>query len=261
MARRTEPSGDQVADPTGRSVQDIYGPARSGSGDWGWRIPRLALGRGKRQSRIMREPDSGSLLERTRDRLRQTWRDVVGAARVKLTGTVRPDLPDEDLARLRQQIDDCLEARGGEVSARARAADLGRIYLDLSDLGKGRFLGTLSKHYGVDRGLLTQAMAALQNSSVDAEYLKAEQRLRDTLVPPRIKLLRHFNGLSEGVKFLVDLRADLIRHSRSDPVPVAWPPSLHPCIGRESRSWSRARTGTGGPVPVGGVSYVRAIQG
>ena len=52
----------------------------------------------------MREPDSGSLLERTRDRLRQTWRDVVGAARVKLTGTVRPDLPDEDLARLRQQI-------------------------------------------------------------------------------------------------------------------------------------------------------------
>jgi malonyl-CoA decarboxylase len=166
----------------------------------------------------MREPDSGSLLERTRDRLRQTWRDVVGAARVKLTGTVRPDLPDEDLARLRQQIDECLEARGGEVSARARAADLGRIYLDLSDLGKGRFLGTLSRHYGVDRGLLTQAMAALQNSSVDTEYLKAEQRLRDTLVPPRIKLLRHFNGLSEGVKFLVDLRADLIRLSRSDPV-------------------------------------------
>ena len=217
VARRTEPSGDLVADPTRHVAEGLDGPALSDAGDRGWLAPRLALARGKRQSRNMQEQDSGSLLERTRDRLRQTWRDVVGAARVKLTGTVRPDLPDEDLARLRQQIDDCLEARGGEVSARARAADLGRIYLDLSDLGKGRFLGTLSEHYGVDRGLLTQAITAIQHSEADADYLEAEQRLRDTLVPPRVKLLRHFNGLSDGVKFLVDLRADLIRLSRSDP--------------------------------------------
>lgn len=150
-------------------------------------------------------------MERTRDMLRQTWRDVIGAARVKLTGTVRPDLPDDDLARLRQQVDTCIDARGGEVSARARAADLGRVYLDLSDVGRKRFLSMLASDYGIDRGLLTQAMAAAQLSGDGDEFDKAEQALRQTLIAPRVHLLKHFNGLSEGVKFLVDLRADLLR--------------------------------------------------
>ena len=44
------------------------------------------------------------------------------------------------------------------------------------------------------------------------------QQLRKLLEPPRTKLLRQFNELQEGVKFLVDLRADLIPWAKSEPM-------------------------------------------
>ncbi|MBU1564497.1 MAG: malonyl-CoA decarboxylase, partial [Proteobacteria bacterium] len=41
--------------------------------------------------------------------------------------------------------------------------------------------------------------------------------LRNLLVPPRTQLLRQFNGLQEGVKFLVDLRAELLPLTTTNP--------------------------------------------
>ena len=46
----------------------------------------------------------------------------------------------------------------------------------------------------------------------------AERALRAALEPPRITLLRQFNALPEGVKFLVDRRAELIDLGQRDPV-------------------------------------------
>ncbi len=45
----------------------------------------------------------------------------------------------------------------------------------------------------------------------------AERELRNALEPPRITLLRQFNALPEGVKFLVDRRAELIDLGRARP--------------------------------------------
>ncbi len=72
----------------------------------------------------MAEGDKTGFLDRTLSHLRNAWKDIAGRGRV-----VRPDLPDDDLGRLREAMTECLEGRGGEVSARARAADLGRAYL------------------------------------------------------------------------------------------------------------------------------------
>jgi hypothetical protein len=64
---------------------------------------------------------SPGFLGRTRGLLRRALRDVVDGA-TSLRGrtglTVKPDLPDDDLARLQQQIDASLSGRGGEASAR-----------------------------------------------------------------------------------------------------------------------------------------------
>ncbi len=68
----------------------------------------------------------------------------------ELRNRVRPDLPDSDLAVLRKAIDGCLEGKGGEVSARSRAAGLGRAYLMLSSEGRRRFLELLANEYSVD---------------------------------------------------------------------------------------------------------------
>ncbi len=155
-------------------------------------------------------------LGRTGKAIRKAWRDVVGVARVKMMGALRPDLPDEDLERLRHQIDLCLVVPGGEASARARAVDLGRAYLDLSDKGRARFLGLLAREYGVDRAALTRAMTAVQRAQAPEAHEAAEAKLRDVLVAPRIKFLRQFSSLEQGVKFLVDLRADVLRFEKRE---------------------------------------------
>ncbi len=111
---------------------------------------------------------------------------------------------------------ECLEGRGGEVSARARAAELGRLYLSLSAEGRKRFLGLLATEFDIDRAAVAEACEALRTATgLDAQRA-AERALRQSLEPPRLRLLTQFNALPEGVKFLVDLRADLMKLGRGD---------------------------------------------
>lgn len=166
----------------------------------------------------MTEQPQLRFFDRTRTALQRGWRDFTGAARVALTGNLRPHLPPDDVDRLRRQIDICLEARGGEANARSYAAALGRTYLDLNADGRRRFFALLATEYGVDPQNLRAAIDTLELAwGEPARRAQAEQRLREVLVPPRIRLLRHFNGLRQGVKFLVDLRADLLDLAREDP--------------------------------------------
>ena len=77
-----------------------------------------------------------TVVDRTLSRLRTVWREIATSTREVLSGATRPDLPDDDAQRLRQQMQSCLDGSGGEVSARARAADLGRTYLALNQDGR-----------------------------------------------------------------------------------------------------------------------------
>ena len=72
--------------------------------------------------------ESAGLLQR----LRGAWRGMTDS----FGGAVKPDLSSaSDIDQLREQMRSCLEARGGEVSARGRAAGLGRTYLELDRKG------------------------------------------------------------------------------------------------------------------------------
>ena len=164
---------------------------------------------------------SNSILSRTRGLLRRALRDVVdGATNLANRGepNVHPDLPDDDLARLQQQINASLSGRGGEASARSNAADLARCYLNLNAEGRLRFLRLLNFEYGVEPTYLNMAMDSVRNSTDDAAaYGKAITALRESLESPRMRLFRQFNGLEHGIKFLVDLRADLNDVLRDNP--------------------------------------------
>lgn len=77
------------------------------------------------------------LLDRTLSNLSRALRGVgVGAGTRLRGGTVRPDLPADDQARVRDLMIQCLTGPGGEVSRRGRAAELGRLYLDLDRDGQ-----------------------------------------------------------------------------------------------------------------------------
>ena len=119
-------------------------------------------------------------------------------------------LSESGVEKLKQRIEDCLERRGGEVSARARAADLGHTYLQLGPEGRRRFLLLLATDYGVDRARVEAAMAALQAIEPGADTGRAERELRAALVHRRVDLFMQFNALPQGVKFLVDMRAEII---------------------------------------------------
>ena len=111
----------------------------------------------------------------------------------------------------------CLEGRGGEVTARARATALGRAYLSLEEAGRLRFLKMLAEEFDVDRDAVDAAAAALTTATDPADRRKAEHRLREALEAPRVRLLTQFNALPDGVKFMVDMRAELLRMSRDEP--------------------------------------------
>jgi malonyl-CoA decarboxylase len=158
------------------------------------------------------------VFDRTLTNLRSAWRDIAESARGVLAGAPRPESAAADADQLRQQMLSCLDGRGGEVTARARAADLGRTYLSLDAEERERFFQQLAGEFDVDRHEIDRCCNALLNASGADQRAAAERALRSALEPPRITLLRQFNALPEGVKFLVDRRAELIDLKLRDPM-------------------------------------------
>ncbi len=157
------------------------------------------------------------MFERALGNLRKAWRGIAGAGFDAEAAGRNPGLPDADRDRLRQQMRACLISPGGEVSARARAAALGHAYLVLDDTGRERFLGVLADDFDIDQMAVDEAIDALHEADGGDARGRAEQRLRKALEAPRIRLLTQFNALPEGVKFLVDMRADLLRFAKNNP--------------------------------------------
>jgi len=157
------------------------------------------------------------VFDRTLANLRSAWREIALSARGVLTGAPRPDLPVDDVARLREQMLSCLDGRGGEVTARARAAELGRSYLALNPAGRERFLRLLATEFDTDHAVVDDCCALVAAAADSAARAAAERALRAALAPPRVTLLRQFNALPEGVKFLVDRRAELTAMAGADP--------------------------------------------
>lgn len=144
------------------------------------------------------------------DRLSTLWRDLMPARADVIADGIRPDLPVNDLEKVRAQMDACLDGLGGDVSARSRAAQLGQAYLSLDLTGKERFLRLMAEGYDTDHDAVHDAAKALLAAGDEAGRAKAEQALHKALVAPRVHLLTQFNALPNGVKFLVDMRTDLL---------------------------------------------------
>ena len=137
-------------------------------------------------------------------------RSIVGA---RSTAASRPKQLDE----WRRLLAECAEAKGGEVSARIRAAALAQTYLRLDDSARQAFLRLISLEFGPQPGAVATAHAAYQEAVGSARQWDAEADLRAALRSARIRILTQFNAIPQGVKFLVDLRADLLRYLEQDP--------------------------------------------
>jgi malonyl-CoA decarboxylase len=128
----------------------------------------------------------------------------------------RAPLTGKQLAQLRRQLRECAAGTGGEVSARSRAARLGELYLGLDDAGRHEFLRRIALDFGPDPAVVDAAHRAYQSAVGTLAQWDAEADLRGAMRSSRIRILTQFNALPQGVKFLVDLRADLLRFLEKD---------------------------------------------
>ena len=141
----------------------------------------------------MAETAAPTLLDRAIRRITDAWRDMAAGV-----------APAEDES-IPAQMRACLAARGGEISARNRAAKLGEAYLAADAAGRLDFLRHLAS-FDANPATIAQATAHLAENPSPA----ATAALRRALEPPRLRLLTQFTTIPDGVKFLVDLRAELL---------------------------------------------------
>ena len=158
-----------------------------------------------------------TFLDRTIANLASAWRGLAERAGLAERTLRDPDIGGDEAELLRAQFRDCLEAKGGEVSARARAASLGRVFLTLSPEGVRRFLEILAGDFALDAEALVKAAGDYRVALGTPGAAKAERKLRAATVAPRVKLLTQFTSLPDGVKFLVDMRAKLLDIMGDDP--------------------------------------------
>ena len=151
------------------------------------------------------------------EHLRRAWGGILGADDLNRLPKVNRDLPSADAERVKHLMVECLSARGGEVSARQRAAVLGELYLTLSETGRRNFLATLVDNFSVDREVVKTTARKLLETADDQSFQKVAGRMREALISPQQQLLTQFNALPEGIKFLVDLRADVLSFRPSQP--------------------------------------------
>jgi malonyl-CoA decarboxylase len=159
---------------------------------------------------------ANQLFQKTIRRWVPFWRDLPPQHDLLEKLSLDPDLNDADEKVLLAWMDACLKDNGGEVAARTRAAELGVRFLELNDVGRVRFLALMADNYAVDEVRLTQAIESWLAADSD-ERVTLEAELRNALEPPRMKLLTQFNELPQGVKFLVDMREELLRLRREHP--------------------------------------------
>ena len=144
-----------------------------------------------------------------------------------------PYLHADEIEPLKVKVTACLEGKGGEVSARARAAELGSAYLGMNDEGRYKFLQLLTTDFDIDHDKIRQTAEALFTDLTTERRIEVEEQLRDCLTPPYQTLLTQFNALPQGIKFLVDLRFDVMRLSKEHPELAPINEILH----KQLRSW------------------------
>ncbi len=134
-----------------------------------------------------------TLFERTLSNLADAWREISQSA-ARTLGRNGGVAAGSDPEALKTFMRECLEARGGEVSARMRAAELGEIYLEMDAEGRRRFLEILAGEFAVDEAALEAAIDDYRRAETAHAKLTAERRLRQATLSSRVKLLIQFNA-------------------------------------------------------------------
>lgn len=134
-------------------------------------------------------------------------------SRRTFTTVERNCLPSEKYLEAKKRLDSIIASSdSSSVTTESKARSLCDIYNNLELEEKALFLNTLSTEYGLNQDQVihaAQTVLALREKG-SGTLLRAEEKLRMTLQPRYQHIFAVVGRLEKGVKFLVDLRADLM---------------------------------------------------
>ncbi|MDM0112544.1 malonyl-CoA decarboxylase [Variovorax sp. J22R133] len=125
------------------------------------------------------------------------------------------------LRRALADLQAVVDARVSDVEAGSRAAAVAQWYAGLEAEQRRDIWLLMSERFAPDAKKIQAAQEQYDAAIARADAGQAEVRLRRALVSPRARLLQRFAVAEPGLRFLVDLRAELLPHLREDPRLVA----------------------------------------
>jgi malonyl-CoA decarboxylase len=150
-------------------------------------------------------PGAESLTGRsTRDRLKATLRQKEEALSPRV------------LRRTLQELRAIIDPQISEVEGGLRAKGVALWYAQAAPSERRDMWLLMSEQFVADAQKAKAAQAQFAALVGTADEAVAEVRLRRATVSPRRRLLQRFSAFPEGIRFLVDLRADMLPHLKTD---------------------------------------------
>jgi malonyl-CoA decarboxylase len=120
------------------------------------------------------------------------------------------------LRRTMAELQAVVDPRASEVEGGRRAKAFAEWYVQASTDERRDAWLLIAEQFGPDPKKITAAREQYEAAQGTPEEGAAEIRLRKALVSPRTRLLQRFAAFPEGMRFLVDLRAELLPQLKSD---------------------------------------------
>jgi malonyl-CoA decarboxylase len=175
------------------------------------RLLPFGVSSAKAGSQALAKPGPGGPVESrpqasrtTRERLQATWRRGQEALSPRI------------LRRTLSELLEIVDTRASEVEGGRRAHAFAAWYAQAGAEERRDTWLLMSEQFGPDPKKIKAAREHYEAAQGTAEEGAAEIRLRRALVSPRTRLLQRFTAFDEGMRFLVDLRADLLPHLKAD---------------------------------------------
>lgn len=120
------------------------------------------------------------------------------------------------LRRILVELQAVVDSQVSEVEGGRRAAQVAAWYASATPEERHDAWLLMSEQFTPDSGKLRAARSHYDAAQGTPEEGQAEIGLRRAFVSPRTRLLQRFSAFPEGMRFLVDLRAELLPHLKSD---------------------------------------------
>ena len=141
------------------------------------------------------------------------------STRERLNATLRRKdeaLSPRELRRMLQELRAIVDPQVSEIEGGRRGQAMALWYQAAAAPQRHDLWLLMSEQFVADAQKSSAAQAQFAAALGTPDEAAAEVRFRRATVSPRRRLLQRFSALPEGIRFLVDLRADLLPHLRAD---------------------------------------------